>query len=163
SADTKAAASNVPVGPTSAGADAAVQSLAYYEYAEKLSPRWWRIPLARAELMLNQCDQESPDCPGERAIIRNAKPEFFTQLVSHCKKKTSPDHGSSTLEVVNSGNELPSAGIGPDQVAAESPATSPPMSDVLKLAMEDFNRTISLNSNALDAYRDRAEVLRLMH
>ena len=163
SSDEKSAR-NAPVGPTPAGADAAVQSLAYYEYAEKLSPRWWRIPLARAELMLNQCDQESPDCPGERAIVRNGKPEFYTQLVSHCKKKVSHESDASMLEAVNAGNELPAGGSDANQAAADATATvPPPMSDVLQLAMEDFNRTISLNSNALDAYRDRAEVLRLMH
>ena len=36
------------------------------------------------------------------------------------------------------------------------------MIDVLATALDDFNQTISLNPNALDAYRDRGEVLRLL-
>ncbi|HTQ37409.1 MAG TPA: hypothetical protein VMJ32_00165 [Pirellulales bacterium] len=154
-------AAGVPAGPTAAGADAAVQSLAYYERAEQLDPRWWRIPLARAELMLNQCDQESADCPGERAIVPNAKPEFLTQLVTHCHRNAGREAGA-TQPLPDTDPSL--AGANSRSAAAPTGETPVPtyVSGVLKIALDDFNRSISLNANALDAYRDRAEVLRLM-
>ena len=79
-------AGSTMVGPTPAGGDAAVQALAYYEKAERLNPRWWLIPLARAELVLNECDQES--LQGERVAL-NVKPEFLAQILAHCPSRSS--------------------------------------------------------------------------
>ncbi len=164
------------VGPTAAGAEAALQALVYYEYAEKISPRWWRIPLARAELMLNQCDQESPQ--GERDISHNTRPEFFSQLSSHVSRRpgrgnqafsrpqaSTADIAPAPPEAIQKGSGKASApnGVANANAPAAGEATLPPyINDILAIALDDFNRSISLNSNALDAYRDRAEVLRLM-
>jgi len=160
--DSSSTGGTVSGGPTSAGADAAVQSLAKYERAESLSPRWWRIPLARAELMLNQCDQESPDSPGERAAVPDGKPEFFTSLVKNCKNKHSRSNMSSLAGSVNSDSDEPLTPTDSNEKNVRS-AISLEMANVLAVAMDDFNRSISLNVNALDAYRDRAEVLRLLN
>ena len=147
----------IPTGPTPAGSEAAVQALIYYETAEGLSPNWWRLPLARAELMLNQCDLESPR--GDRVVMTNAKPEFLTQLLEHHKvwkaRKSDPSTPPTNAPALRGADD--------DSGDANSDAkTLPaPTVDVLSTAIDDFNRSIALNPNALDAYRDRAEALRL--
>jgi hypothetical protein len=163
--EVSSSAGNVSAAPTAAGADAAVQSLAKYEQAEALSPRWWRIPLARAELMLNQCDQESPDYPGERAAVREGKPEFFTRLMMNCKKRASrADNAMRMAQSETSDSDEPTSAGNREAVPSTSRWAMPAeMASVLAVAMDDFNRSISLNANALDAYRDRAEVLRLLN
>ena len=71
-------------GPTPEGSNAAVQALHYYEQAEGLNPRWSRHPLARAELMLDQCEDETDE--GEHVPREIVKPEFYATLLHHCKK-----------------------------------------------------------------------------
>jgi tetratricopeptide (TPR) repeat protein len=153
----------VPRGPTPAGSEAAVQALIYYETAEGLSPNWWRLPLARAELMLNQCDEESPR--GDRTVISNVKPEFLTQLLDHhkgWKARASEAATPPTNAVAVRGDDSSQ-----DSTASSKPSQAAvtvlpqPTVNVISTAIDDFNRAISLNPNALDAYRDRAEALRL--
>jgi tetratricopeptide (TPR) repeat protein len=151
----------IPAGPTPAGSEAAVQALIYYETAEGLSPNWWRLPLARAELMLNQCDLESPR--GDRVVMTNAKPEFLTQLLEHHKvwkaRKSDPSTPPTNALASRGGDDdIAASGDSSNSAAKTLPA---PTVDVLSTAIDDFNRSISLNPNALDAYRDRAEALRL--
>lgn len=163
-------------GPDEAGAGAAVQALDQYVTAEGLSPNWWRIPLARAELMLDQCDEESPT--GERVAISPVDTTFFGQLLSHGQQD--PAHAllasqtsrtplvsdvaaqPSPQSVALRGEEVSSNGSvkSPTSKARE---LSPAAQQVLIIAIDDFNKAISLNSNALDAYRDRAEVLRIVN
>ncbi len=150
----------IPAGPTPAGSEAAVQALIYYETAEGLSPNWWRLPLARAELMLNQCDLESPR--GDRVVMTNAKPEFLTQLLEHHKVWKARKSDPSTPPA----NALASRGADDDSAASgdansDAKTLPAPTVNVLSTAIDDFNRSIALNPNALDAYRDRAEALRL--
>jgi tetratricopeptide (TPR) repeat protein len=154
-----------PRGPTPAGAAVAVQSLDCYEQAEALSPNWWRIPLARAELMLDQCDEESPQ--GERVAIFSVQPKFLIQLLNHHKRRhgqTPVDSQPSSQAIALRGEEIPSDAEAKAQPAAPTVVgLSPNTVAVLNTAIDDFNRSISLNANALDAYRDRAEVLRLVN
>jgi tetratricopeptide (TPR) repeat protein len=160
----EAIAAGASVGPTTAGGTAAVESLGYYLQAERLNPRWWRIPLARAELMLNQCDQESPE--GERVVITNGKPEFFAQLSGFNKRRISsaPSAAPPQEALAMRDVETPSGGPAKNSAQQSNAAPVPPyMTDVLATAMNEFNQAISLNPNALDAYRDRAELLRIMN
>jgi tetratricopeptide (TPR) repeat protein len=155
----------IAIGPTPAGSEAAVQALTNYQIAERLNPRWWQIPLARAELMLNQCDRESPQ--GERVAIHNLKPDFLAQILQHGRK---PEAGN--IELVPQPDMIASRGDSDATAsastatgtAASNPAAELPlhMPEVLTTALDDFNKTISLNPSAIDAYRDRGEVLRLL-
>ena len=54
----------------------------------------------------------------------------------------------------------PATTDGADAAPAAVPL-KPPTLDVIATAVDDFNRAISLNPNSPDAYRDRAEALRL--
>jgi tetratricopeptide (TPR) repeat protein len=155
-------AGSAPVGPTPDGSRAAIQALNAYESAESLSPNWWRLPLARAELMLNQCDAESPR--GERNIIQNFKPDFLSALLEHHKlwKARHPGQSApSTNAIAVRGGDTPEGAANSQSPPQPDVALPPPTVDVLSIAVDDFNRSISLNPNALDAYRDRAEALRL--
>jgi tetratricopeptide (TPR) repeat protein len=180
-------------GPGEAGAIAAIKSLDYYGLAKGLSPNWWRIPLARAELILNQCDEEAPT--GERVAISSVDANFFGQLLHHVKQDPaqalsihvagasgptppspppptyatqpgtalpSPSARSPSDSIASRGEEVPSLGRVKTQ-APEGRGLSPAAREVLVVAIDDFDQAISLNPNALDAYRDRAEALRLLN
>lgn len=157
----EAALSMPPVGPSTEGAQAAVEALEKYETAESLSPNWWVLPLARAELMLNQCDEESPR--GDRVVIGNFKPDFLAQLLDHHKtwkaRKGNPAAAPVNMVASRGGDDADDSATGGSLPA---PAVSkPPAVNVIATALDDFNRAISLNPNSVDAYRDRAEALRL--
>jgi Tfp pilus assembly protein PilF len=84
--------------------DAALERLAQAKLANR---RWWRVPLAEAEMLLDLCRKESAD--GENEPNEN----------------------------------VDSADLGQAQIS--------------------FDEAITLNPNSPDAYRDRAEVLRLQY
>ncbi|HEX3997336.1 MAG TPA: hypothetical protein VHX65_02185 [Pirellulales bacterium] len=148
-----------PSGPSSEGAAAAVEAVCKYQEAERLSPNWWQIPLARAELMLNQCDAESSH--GDRMLIPKVDPVFLNQMLANHRvwlaRQTDPSMAAPISAVPVSAD----AGRGDQAMAATAAARKHPTVDVVAIAIDDFDRAISLNPNALDAYRDRAEALRL--
>ncbi len=150
-----------PVGPSPEGAQAAVEALEKYETAESLSPNWWTLPLARAELMLNQCDEESQR--GDRVVIGNFKPEFLAQLLDHHKtwKARKANRAAPPVNMVASRGGDDADDTASVQSQPTAPVSKPPAVNVIATAVDDFNRAISLNPNAVDAYRDRAEALRL--
>lgn len=159
-----------PIAPSPEGSAAAVEALEKYQIAEKLNPNWWQLPLARAELMLNQCDEESND--GYRGPSK-FEPQFLTTLLDHHsvwqKRKADPTAAPANAVAMSRG----AGDDGDDTADASSDAstdstsqsntavTKPPAVDVIATAVDDFNRAIDLNPNSLDAYRDRAEALRL--
>ncbi|HZZ26414.1 MAG TPA: hypothetical protein VFE46_00300 [Pirellulales bacterium] len=156
----------IPKGtPAPAGGTEVDLALQQLEKAAEYSPHWWRVPLARAEVLFNQCDEESP--LGERAVIDHTDANFFTQMLTHCKRK---DGSADNIALANnlppdmiSRGDEPSAEDRRSSGTANAPRIIPVyMHGVLAEAMDDYNRAIRLNPNAIDAYRDRAEILRLV-
>ena len=113
--------------------------------------------------MLDQCDEESSR--GDRVVIADFKPEFLTQLLNHHKtwknRKSNPTAAPTNLVASRGGDETDESADNSASQQSAPAVSKPPAVDVIATAIDDFNRAISLNPNAIDAYRDRAEALRV--
>jgi tetratricopeptide (TPR) repeat protein len=100
--------------------------------ARTLNRGWWRVAMAEGEMWLDLCRQDSGE--GVAKPINNADPQ------NPSKADYSPDK-EIALRVAK-----PIENVKADDLAR---------------AVTKFNEAIALNPNSPDAYRDRAEVIRL--
>lgn len=143
------------------GNSEAVEALEKFETAQALSPNWWRVPFARAELMLNQLDDESPR--GDRVFISNFNPRLVADLLEVGKNwnNRTPNSSAPVPPPPSAVDIAESTAV--RQESDPSASINRLKAEAIAAILDDFDRAISLNPNSVDAYRDRAEALRLVN
>jgi tetratricopeptide (TPR) repeat protein len=108
-----------------------------FEIAKTKSPNWWRIPVAQGEFLLNQCAVQTPE--GETGWNEQAGADLLKRLVAYNSQR---------------------AGAAPEADQASAQPADPRIQS-MELAVRLFDSALQLNPSSPDAYRDRAEALRL--
>ena len=116
----------------------AAAALSRFRQAQSLNPNWWRVSMALGDLVLNHYERQTPQ--GDMQPRKELPAGFRAALGDYLARPNA--------------NELPAPTAAPA-------AATPNDSQVLDFADKTFTLVIGQNPGSIDAYRDRAEVLRL--
>ena len=158
-----------------------ITALRCYKTAESLSKRWWSVPLARAELLLNSCtnQQEGEIAPALNDDLTSAE---VKEMLKECgmpapnEAATAAGPTSSDKSVIDEDeneisvtDEIANKKSATNEDAKKESATGSGTSHakcskvcrdaLLAAALHCFDQAIYLQPKSPDAYRDRAEVL----